>query len=158
LSEPPLLIREVTRADRAALAFSLKHLGLNSRYRRYLRATPQLWPRELDRLTMVDHWHSEALIAFSLVPRAPVGVAEYVRLDSFDVAEVAIAVVDRWQHRGVGQALMGALRTRARAAGVRHFEATLLRDNTGALALARTLGVCRTVAADGTVLQLTLDL
>jgi acetyltransferase len=158
LSGLPLLIREVTRSDRAALAFSLKHLGLNSRHRRYLSATPQLWPRELDRLTAVDHWHREALIAFSLVPRTPVGVAEYVRLDSFDVAEVAIAVVDRWQHRGVGHALMEALRTRAHAAGVRHFEATLLRDNKGALALARTLGACRIAAADGSVLQLTVDL
>jgi RimJ/RimL family protein N-acetyltransferase len=158
LSDPPLLIREVTRADRAALAFSLKHLGLNSRYRRYLNATPELWPRELDRLTTIDHWHREALIAFSLVPRSPVGVAEYVRLDSFDVAEVGIAVVDRWQHRGVGHALMSALRTRAHAVGVRHFEATLLRENKGALALARSLGTCRTMAADGTLLQLTVDL
>jgi GNAT superfamily N-acetyltransferase len=158
VNAPPLLIREVTRADRAALAFSLRHLGPSSREQRYLSAAPQLWPRELDRLTAVDHWHREALIAFSLVPRVPVGMAEYIRLDSFDVAEVAIAVVDRWQHHGVGHALMAALRSRARAAGVRHFEATLLRANKGALALARSLGECRTVAADGTVLQLTLDL
>jgi GNAT superfamily N-acetyltransferase len=153
-----LLIREVTPADRAAVAFSLEHLGLTSRHQRYLAATPRVWPRELDRLMTVDHWHRETLIAFSLVPRAPVGVAEYVRLESFDVAEVAIAVVDRWQHHGVGRALMDALRERAFAAGIRHFEVTLLRDNKRALALARTVGVCRTVTAQSTLLQLIIDL
>jgi GNAT superfamily N-acetyltransferase len=98
------------------------------------------------------------MIAFSLVPRAPVGVAEYARLEAFDVAEAAVAVVDRWQRHGVGHALMEALRARAFAAGVRHFEATLLRGNKGALALVHSLGKCTTIAAEGMVLQLNVDL
>jgi acetyltransferase len=155
---PPLLIRSVTPADRAALAFSFNHLGAQSRHKRYFTLTTHLWPRELDRLTGVDHWHREALIAFVPLPRAPLGVAEYIRLEAFDVAEVAVAVVDRYQRHGVGRALMGALRARALATGIRHFEATLLRDNRAALALARGLGKCTTVTADGSVLQLLVDL
>jgi acetyltransferase len=153
-----LWIREVSPADRAALAFSLSHLSERSRHQRYFTAMPALGARELDRLALVDHWHREALIAFSPVPRAPVGVAEYIRLETFDVAEVAVAVVDRWQHHGVGHALVEALRARAFAAGVRHFAVTLLRDNKGALALAHGLGKCTTVAAQGSVLQLLIDL
>jgi GNAT superfamily N-acetyltransferase len=87
-----------------------------------------------------------------------VGVAEYIRLDAFDAAEVAIAVVDRWQHHGVGRALMEALGARAFAAGIRHFEATVLRENKRALSLARALGKCRTAAVCGTLLQLIVDL
>jgi RimJ/RimL family protein N-acetyltransferase len=158
MTEPALLIREVMPADRAALAFSFDHLGLRSRQLRYLGAVPRRWPRELDRLATADHWHREALIAFSPGPRAPVGVAEYIRLDAFDAAEVAIAVVDRWQHHGVGRALMEALGARAFAAGIRHFEATVLRENKRALSLARALGECRTAAVCGTLLQLIVDL
>jgi acetyltransferase len=154
----PLLIREVTPADRAALTFSFKHLGERSRHQRYFTAMPALLPRELDRLIRVDHWHHEALIAFSPVPRAPVGVAEYIRLETFDVAEVAVAVVDRWQHHGVGHALVEALRARAFAAGVRHFQAMLLRDNKAALALVRSLGKFTTVAGHGMTLTLLVDL
>jgi acetyltransferase len=157
LTTTPLLIREVTPADRAALAFSFNHLGERSRHQRYFTAMPALLPRELDRLTRVDHWHHEALIAFAAMPRAPVGMAEYIRLETFDVAEVAVAVVDRWQRHGVGHALVEALRTRAFSAGVRHFEATLLRDNKAALALVRGLGKCTTVAAHGVALQLVVD-
>jgi hypothetical protein len=107
LFDPPpaaLWIRVLTPADRAAIAFSFGHLGAQARYQRFLGATRSLGARDLDRLASVDHWHREALIAWSLVPRAPVGVAEYVRLEDFDLAEVAIAVVDAWQRQGVGQA------------------------------------------------------
>jgi RimJ/RimL family protein N-acetyltransferase len=158
MTSPALLIREVTSADRAALAFSFHHLGERSRHQRFFTAAPQLRPGDLDRMISVDHWHRETLIAFSSRPRAPVGVAEYVRLEAFDVAEVAVAVVDRWQRHGVGHALLEALRVRAFCAGVRRFEATLLRDNRGALALAHELGECTTVAARGAVLQLVVDL
>jgi RimJ/RimL family protein N-acetyltransferase len=154
----PLSIRPITRADRAAVAFSLEHLGARSRHQRYFTAVPRLGPRELDRLTSLDHWHREALIAFAPVPRRPVGVAEYIRLDEFDVAEVAIAVVDQWQRQGVGQALLEALRARALAAGVRRFEATMLRDNKGARALARHLGTCTTRSAVHSLLVVIVDL
>ena len=154
----PVLVRPVTRSDRAALAFSFDHLGPRSRHQRYFTAAPQLLPRELDRLTSLDHWHSEALIAFTTAPRRPVGIAEYVRLHEFDAAEVAIAVSDHWQRHGVGRALLEALRARALAAGVTQFQATLLRDNKAAMALARGLGTCTTRGARSSLLELVIDL
>jgi hypothetical protein len=87
-----LLIRQLTGADRVALAFVFGRLGPASRYQRFLSAKPQLSAAELDRLATVDHWHSEALVAWSPVPRAPVGVARYVRSAAFDCAEIAIEV------------------------------------------------------------------
>jgi acetyltransferase len=154
----PLLIREVSRSDRAALLFSFNHLGERSLHQRFMTPVLAAPVREVERMVAADHWHSEALIAFTPAPRTPVGVAEYVRMDEFDVAEVAVAVADGWQRRGVGHALIQALRGRALAAGVRHFEATMLRDNRGALALARHCGVCSTRGARQSLLEVMVDL
>jgi RimJ/RimL family protein N-acetyltransferase len=134
-----LLIRELTAADRAALQFVFGRLSAESRYRRFLVVKPALTQRDLDRLLDVDHWHREAVIAWSPPPRAPIGVARYARGEVFDVAEIAVAVTDAWQRRGVGAALVQELRERAVRAGIRRFAATALSGNGGALALARRL-------------------
>lgn len=154
-----LLIRELTVADRAALAFLFRHLGEQSRFRRFLGAGPTLDPGEVKRLTGADHWHHEALIAWSPVPRAPVGVTEYIRLGDFDVAEPAIVVVDTWQRHGVGRALMLALGTRAFQAGIRRFTVTTLADNRGAIALASHLGAsCAVIRRSGEIVELLVEL
>ena len=44
-------------------------------------------------------------------------------------AEVAVAVADSWQGRGVATALLDRLTERARAEGVRRFSAEILADN-----------------------------
>ena len=152
----PATIRELTAADRAALVFIFRHLSEASRYQRFLCVKRELGARDLDRLIDVDHWHREALIAWSPVPRAPIGVARYVRAADFDLAELAITVVDDWQRRGVGEQLLLELRERALRAGVRRFTATLLRSNRGALALVRRLGPTTVTAADHDVVELTV--
>ena len=138
-----MVIRPLTPGDRRAIAFSFRRLGERSRYQRFLAPVHELSSLQLDRMTRVDHWHHEGLIAYSPPPRSPIGLAEYVRLDTFDEAELAIAVVDAWQRRGVGSALAAALRDRALAAGIRRLRATVLAGNHGALALARGLGEVR---------------
>ncbi len=135
-----VLVRELHAGDRHALALIFARLGAESRYRRFHGITPELTPQALDRLIDVDHWHSEALIAWSPVPRAPIGVARYVRCAEFDVAELAVAVTDEWQRRGIGRLLTAALRIRAQGAGIRRFHASVLAENRPALALARRLG------------------
>jgi acetyltransferase len=131
-----LLIRPYTPLDRPALEFMFGRLSPESRYQRFLTAKRALTAADLARLTAVDHWHHEALLAFSPWPRTPIGIARYVRTEDFDVAEIAVTVVDAWQRRGVGTALMEALRERAAAAGVRRFTYTMLPENRGARALA----------------------
>jgi RimJ/RimL family protein N-acetyltransferase len=149
-----LLIRELTPADRPALAFMFGRLGEQSRYQRFLSPKRELTASELAQLTDVDHWHREALIAFSPLPRAPIAVARYYRADEFDIAELAVTVVDEWQHRGVGGQLLLALGARARAAGIHRFTATMLSDNRGAAALIRGLGPRPVGVHRGGVLEL----
>lgn len=159
IAPPGLIIRELTVADRRSLAFSLDHLGAQSRYQRYLSPRPKADERELTRLLDLDHWHHEGIIAFATAPRRPVGIAEYVRLpEAFDRAELAVAVVDEWQRLGVGRALAQALRERALAAGVRHFRLVMLRENRGALALARALGPRESTTGSGSLLEITVAL
>ena len=140
-SEPPrITIRPLEPSERRIVAFTFGRLSERSRFQRFFAPKPALTPRDLIRLLNVDHWHHEALIAFSPPPRAPIGIARYIRLDEFDAAEVAIEVVDGWQHRGVGIALLAALSERARSAGIRRFHVSMLRENVAARALARKLG------------------
>jgi GNAT superfamily N-acetyltransferase len=161
-----ITIRELRASDRRAVAFAFGHLSAQSRYQRYFTAKPELTARELRYLLDVDHWHHEALIACSPPPRAPIGIARYVRMEEFDAAELALEVVDGWQRRGVGIALLAALSERARAAGIRHFHVAMLRDNVAARALARKFGPptqppnhpATVLAAAGNVVELSYSL
>ncbi len=158
--DPPseLMIRQLSGSDRAALEFEFRRMCERSRYQRFLAVAPRLSPRDLELLLDVDHWHREALIAFSAPPRTPLGTARYVRLDDFDAAEVAVEVVDGWQRQGVATKLLEALRDRALRAGVRRFTATILRDNKAAHALTRHLGTPKVTAAKGSLVEVEIDL
>jgi GNAT superfamily N-acetyltransferase len=155
---PGIIIDPLTAQDRAAVAFTFRRLGKVSRYQRFQGIKTELAPRELEYLTVVDHWHHEALIARSTLPRSPVGIGRYVRGEEFDVAEVAIEVVDSRQRQGVGRALMRALRERALASGIAFFTAAMLAENRGAVALVRGHGPARMVSASGGVKQFEIDL
>ena len=156
---PDITIRPLATSDRRAVAFTFARLSEQSRYQRFFTTKPALTPRDLRLLVEVDHWHHEALIAFSPAPRTPIGIGRYVRLKEFDAAEVAIEVVDGWQRHGVGTALMVALSEQAARAGIRRFHVSMLRDNAGARALARKLGrpnqPATVIAAAGNVVELT---
>ena len=157
-TERTLRVRELQPGGRAALAFEFRRLGHQSRRQGFLGAKTQLTDAELDRLLDVDHWHHEALIAFSLRPRMPVGTSRYVRAERFDVAEIAIEVIDQCQRCGVGRTLAFALRDHAVRAGIRLFTATTEAHNGGALSLARELGATTITAAHGAHLELLIDL
>jgi len=144
-----VLIRELAHSDRAAVAFAFRRLSARSRYRRFLTEKHTLSERELDATLEIDQWHRGGVIAFSPPPRAPIGLARYVRLAEFDTAEVALEVTDAWQRRGVGWALLWQLRERALNAGVCRFRATMLRENRGAAILACRLGPVATLSSDG---------
>ena len=153
-----LTIRELRSADHRALVFAFGHFSARSRYQRFFTAKPELAPRELAQLLDVDHWHHEALIAFSPPPRAPVGIARYVRLAEFDQAEVAIEIVDDWQRHGVGTALLAALTERAVRAGIRRFHMSMLRENRAARALIGHFGPATVMSAAGNVVELSYSL
>jgi len=109
-------------------------LGARSRLLRFGEAKNVLLPGELESLARVDATH-HVLVAY--IDREPVGIARLVR--DGNVAEVAYAVVDEWQGRGVGTVLVDRLAEDARAAGIERFVAEVRADNAPSLALARRL-------------------
>jgi RimJ/RimL family protein N-acetyltransferase len=77
-----------------------------------------------------------AILAVSAPQGRPIGVARFVREPEHpDSADVAVAVVDDWQDRGVGTMLTSALVRRALEVGVRRFTMAMAPHNEAALRL-----------------------
>ena len=131
-------LRPIAPEDKSLLVAVFQRLGKESRYRRFSRSFRELPPTMLTYFTEVDHSHREAIIALEPGSGQALGVARYVRLSGDpEAAEVAIAVIDDWQRRGLAPALLTELSRRAHHAGVRRFVALVRADNHDALALFR---------------------
>ncbi|WP_420821829.1 GNAT family N-acetyltransferase [Pseudonocardia broussonetiae] len=128
-------------------------LSARSRYLRFHSPTPRLTGVVRRGLLDVDGRDRIALVAHT--DDGPVGMTQLVRdARARDEAEVAVAVVDAWQGRGVGRLLVEAAVARARTTGLDRLHARVLAGNAPALGLFRTvLPLCLT-RYDGDVLEL----
>ena len=134
-------LRPIAPQDKSLLLAVFQRLGKESRYGRFSSGFRELSPAMLAYFTEVDHSDREAIIALEPGSGQALGVARYVRLsDDTEAAEVAVAVVDDWQRRGLAPALLTELSRRAHHAGVRRFVALVRTDNRDALALFRRVG------------------
>ena len=123
-------IRPIRADDAAAVACAYTRLSEQSRHRRFLSLATTLQPDDLRYLTAVDHHDHAALVAIDPETGDIRGSARYLRLTSRpNEAELAIEVVDAWQRRGIGRALLQALSTLALATGVHRFTAIVAADN-----------------------------
>lgn len=132
------MLREVRSDDKAVIAAGFERLGPESRYRRFFTPMRRLSDSDLRYLTEVDHLDHEAVLAFE-PDGGPVGVARYVRREEPAEAEVAVAVVDDWQGRGAGTALLERLVDRAAENGIERFVASILQENEDAIELFRSI-------------------
>jgi len=107
-------VRPIRPGDKQRLLEGFERLSPESRYRRFLSPVPRLSDRALRYLTEVDHHDHEALIGIAH-DCSGVGVARFVRSEEDpELAEAAVTVVDDWQGRGLGTALLVLLAERAR--------------------------------------------
>ena len=137
-------LRPITPEDKPLIAASFERLSEESRYRRFFTSKKELSAAELDYFVDVDHSNHEAIIAVDQLSREAVGVARYVRSnDDTEVADLAVTVIDDWQRRGLGRALLTRLTDRARREGVRRFSAVVLGQNREALRLFNSFGEVR---------------
>ena len=147
-----MLLRALRPDDAPGLAEAFEQLSETSRYRRFFTAKPHLSERSLAFFTDVDHHDHEALVAVTPGSGQLVGVARFIRNPREpDQAEVAITVIDSWQGRGLGTALLRELAQRAAEEGIRHFTAEILAENRPTLTLARRLGAAETTSHGSTV-------
>lgn len=127
-----ITIRPLRKGEREVVRSVFDRLGPRSRLLRFGGAKTALSAADLDALTLVDADHH---VLVALVGTTPIGIARLVR-DGAD-AEIAFAVVDEWQQRGVGSILADRLAADARAAGIERLRATMHADNRSSLALMR---------------------
>ena len=145
----PIVLRDGSRvrlrqghsSDKELLLRGFERLSPESRYRRFLAATPELSEETVRYLTDVDHHDHEAIAALDEKTGEGIGVARYVRdPERRDVAEVAVTVIDDWQGKGVGTLLLEVLAARARAEGIHTFTALMLATNDEMLDVFKALG------------------
>jgi RimJ/RimL family protein N-acetyltransferase len=134
-------LRQVRPGDAPALARAYANLSGESRYRRFFSSAPELSETTLRDATEVDHVNHEALVAVPVLSSEIVGECRFVRLpDRPDTADLAVTVVDAWQGRGVGSALLARLSERALEVGIEYFTAEVLAENRAVLAMLPSLG------------------
>jgi RimJ/RimL family protein N-acetyltransferase len=129
-----ITIRLLRNGERDVVQAVFDRLSPRSRLLRFNGAKTELRPSELDALARVDASHH---VLVASVDGEPIGIARLVR--DGETAEVAYAVVDEWQGRGVGTLLVSRLAADARAVGITRFVADVRPDNGPSLALARRL-------------------
>ena len=159
IGAPQVEIRPIEPDDRDALARGFDRLSEQSRYRRFLSPRGPLSQAELSYLTEVDHHDHEALVAVDPETDEGVGVARFIRsTEDPAVAELAVAVADDWQGKGVGSLLAAELAKRAREEGVMCFTALALAENDAILGLLQDLGEVRTGRTQLGTVELAVDL
>ena len=127
-----LTIRLLRSGDTATVSALFERLGPRSRERRFCGAKPRLSADELRLLARVDAEH-HVLVGYLDGDPEPVGIARLVR--DGRSAEVAFAVADEYQGRGIGTILTRELAADARAAGITELVATVCGDNPPAVSL-----------------------
>jgi len=153
-----IMIRPIDPSKKESFLAGFAELSPQSRYRRFLSPMPRLDPKSVDYLTVVDHHDHEALIALSQ-DEEPVGVARYIRSRGDPTtAEVAVTVVDPWQGRGAGSALLALLAARAREEGITTFRAICLAENRAMLDLLHALGSTSQETAHQGVVEIAVNL
>jgi RimJ/RimL family protein N-acetyltransferase len=136
-----LRVRPLRSSDRAIYERAVMDLSPRSRYLRFFAPIPRLSERMLDQMTQTDGYQHVAFVALTQDDSSAVGVARYIlEADDPSAGEVAIAVADDWQRRGLGTQLLRRTVEHAHLAGLKSLTATTLRENRGAAGLLRASG------------------
>ena len=148
---PTVIAKPLRHGDVRTVMSLFDGMGERSRRFRFNGPKPCLTRSELRQLATVDD-RRQALVAYLEDGSQPVGIARLATTDSG--TEIAFAVVDEHQRRGVGSVLVSELFDRARLAGITEVTALMSGGNTAALALLRRVAHALTVQHEGSDLSI----
>jgi acetyl coenzyme A synthetase (ADP forming)-like protein len=132
-------IRPIKPDDGGLVKAFFERLGPESRYYRFFQVKNTLEPEEIRHFTNVDYDDRMALIA--LHEGEMIAVGRYDReAGHSERAEVAFAVVDDQQGRGLGTRLLEILTVYARDRGIKGFRAFVLGENRQMMRVFRNSG------------------
>ena len=134
-------VRAIRADDKARLLDHFARLSARSVYFRFFRVKKRLSDDELRQFTELDFRRQVGLVATLRTDQGEqiIGVGRYAELDAAPGqprrAEVAFAVADAHQRRGIAAVLLEHLAEIARAQEIEEFEADVLGENNGMLAV-----------------------
>ena len=154
-------VRPIVPEDEPLLHEAVASMSERTVYFRFFSPLKRMSDAMAHRLAVVDYNDRFALVAAAHRPNGKeriVGVARYDRAQGTDVAEVAVAVIDEFQRRGLGGALLSILAHVAREHGIRTFSLIVLPENGEMLGLLRRMGWIHQARLTGGVYEITFDL
>jgi len=134
-------IRPIRPDDAAAHRAFFAHQSQQSVYFRFFGPRSALTDREVTHFTTVDYHDRMAFVAF--LRDEMIAIGRYERLAGTDEAEVAFAVADEHQGRGLATLLLEYLATYAATQGITRFSADTLIDNRRMLEVFQAAGFRR---------------
>ena len=152
-------IRALRPDDRAELLAAIGRTSTQSLFRRFFAAKRGFTDQEIEFFLHVDFINHVALVAVMEEDGRPaiVGGGRYIVLQPRK-AEVAFAVIDRYQGQGIGTALMRRLAEIARAAGLRELIAEILPENIPMLKVFEKSGLRLSTKREAQVVHVVLEL
>jgi acetyl coenzyme A synthetase (ADP forming)-like protein len=143
-------VRPIKPDDGDHIRDFFERMGPESRYFRFFRVKNTLEPEEIEYFTHVDYDDRMALIALHEGKMVAVGRYDRDRSEQ-DIAEVAFAVADSEQGRGLGTMLLELLTSYARTHGITRFRAFVLGENRQMMRVFRNSGYDLTRTMDSGV-------
>ena len=138
-----VVLRPILPQDKPYLVSILRRMSAESRCLRFHHAKARLTRGELRYLTEIDYQDHFAWCAFIVDDSGTfaIGIARYIRVAPMsDHAEVAIEIVDQYQSRGVGTALIDFLAQTALEHGITSFIAYVEPVNASVIRWAQKAG------------------
>ncbi|HTV19249.1 MAG TPA: GNAT family N-acetyltransferase, partial [Polyangiaceae bacterium] len=149
-----IVVRPVRMSDEEALQdlfYSLSDESARQRFMAYKHAYPH---EEMQQLVDTDYVESLALVASDPRSGELIAMARYDMDPGTRFGDIAFAVRDEWQRRGLGSLLMRRMLDAARANGLRGFAADVLAGNRGMLMVFQQSGLTVQSRFDGSFYHL----
>jgi acetyltransferase len=154
-------IRGIAPSDHDALRDFYAGLSDQSRRTRFLGSTSGIGDAQSTYFCCPDHAHREGFVALVGSAAGPDRIVGHVCVepDGRAGAEIAVAVADELQGRGIGRRLVDAAVAWARRDGIRTLTATMLADNPPIQRLLTSLGLSSDAIPLGAgVIEIRIDL
>jgi len=154
-------LRPIAPEDEPLLHEAVAAMSERTVYFRFFSPIKRMSDALAHRLAVVDYNDRFALVATTHRPAGKeriVGVARYDRAAQTEMAEVAVAVIDEFQRRGLGSVLLAELARVARTHGIRTFQLIVLPENQEMLGLLRKMGWIHQAKLVGGVYEISFEL
>jgi ribosomal protein S18 acetylase RimI-like enzyme len=154
-------VRPIVPEDEPLLHEAVAAMSERTVYFRFFSPLKRMPDALAHRLAVVDYNDRFALVATTHKSGSKeriVGVARYDRVQGTEVAEIAVAVVDEFQRRGLGSALMTILGKVARDHEIKTFTLIVLPENQEMLGLLRKMGWIHRAKVSGGVYDISFEL